>query len=528
MKHYVLQPRYAAWRRIAALVMVATGIVAVTASASAHDIRLGYVIPSNRTAQPDAVANLQAYLPTLRQWYGEQMDRYGFGFKTFRYETLLDGVTPLVRVVNTAQTDANIRTDIWARTLDAAASGGLSVWTPGQVWMLFSEAHQQQANASVIGGTALGASFGSGSDPGVSMGGGDFLFRLHPGMLTNNQAYAGQIVPQIGTRPLVQGVSFPGFEQSTFSSIASSAQGAMAHELGHAFGLPHDFRNDRNFHGNLMGNGFRGWRASFFPDQYSQDDAQLSYAAALVLNTSRYFNPERVYGDNTPPTLTVQTSGNVTPSASGHLQINFNSSDPSGLSSAFLRRGGDFVGEMRLTGSGAFSFSTPYFNPGQNEQYSVAVYDTQGNVRSQSVQITPTLSANLAPQPSISLSESIIDPGELVTFDATRSSDPNHSLSLVTVEWDFNFDGVYDTAPSTTKTFTTSFAQPGARLIAARLTDPSGSQSVSSPLALRVVPEPSTWVFVVLVLVTLTGYRSCATMQMKTRSGANASTKRED
>ncbi len=246
-----------------------------------------------------------------------------------------------------------------------------------------------------------------------------------------------------------------------------------------------------------MGNGFRGWRASFHPDQYSQDDAQLSYAAALVLNTSRYFNPERVYTDNTQPTLTVQTSGNVVPTTSGHLQINFNASDASGLSSAFLRRGGESIGEVRLAGSGAFSFTTPYYNPGQNEEYNVAVYDTQGNVRSQSVQITPGVSANRAPQPSISLSESIIDPNELVTFDATRSIDPNHSLSLVNVEWDFNFDGIYDTPPSTTKTFTTSFTLPGTRLIAARLTDPSGSQSVSSPLALRVVPEPSTWVLMI-------------------------------
>ncbi len=224
MQRHDLHHGYTSLRLIAALLSIAIGLATVAGSASAHDIRLGYVIPSNRTEQPDAVANLQTYLPTLRQWYGEQMDRYGFGFKTFRYETLPDGVTPRVRVVNTTQTDANIRTDVWGRTIDAASTGGLSVWIyrPGVDALL--RAHQQQANGSVIGGTALGASFGSGSDPGVAMGGGDFLFRLNPGMLTNNQAYAGQIVPQIGTQPLVQGVTFPGFEQSTFSSIASSAQ----------------------------------------------------------------------------------------------------------------------------------------------------------------------------------------------------------------------------------------------------------------------------------------------------------------
>ncbi len=154
MLRHKLQLNFTGPRRNAVLLSIVIGVATCAAPVSAHDVRLGYVIPSNRTAQPDAVANLQMYLPTLRQWYGEQMDRYGFGFKTFRYETLPDGVTPRVRVVNTTQTDANIRTDVWGRTIDAASTGGLSVWSTGQVWMLFSEAHQQQANGSVIGGTA--------------------------------------------------------------------------------------------------------------------------------------------------------------------------------------------------------------------------------------------------------------------------------------------------------------------------------------------------------------------------------------
>ena len=60
------------------------------------------------------------------------------------------------------------------------------------------------------------------------MVGSDALFRLRPSMLTDNRTYAGQIVPQIGPLPLVQATSFPGFEGTTFSSIASSSQGAFA------------------------------------------------------------------------------------------------------------------------------------------------------------------------------------------------------------------------------------------------------------------------------------------------------------
>lgn len=468
-----------------------------------HQVRFGYVVPNVRTPQANAVSILREYLPTMQQWYGEQMDRYGFGFKTFRFETEPDGVMPRIRTVRTATTDATIRGDIWGQTISAASGAGLPIWSTGQVWMLMSEAHLQQANGSVIGGTALGASFGSGSDAGVAMLGSDALFRLDPDMLTNNQTYAGRVVPEIGPRPLVQGVSFPGFEGSTFSSIASSVQGAFGHELGHAFGLAHDFRNDANFHGNLMGNGLRGFRAAEHPQQYPSDDIQLSYAAALALNTSRYFNPNRTYTDNTRPALSIRTSGNVTPT-NGHLPIQFTASDSSGLSAALLKRNGDTIGELVLSGTTAnLAFLTPYYMPGTNDEFTIAVYDTQGNMRSSSVQITPAGGFNRAPQPSIALFPSTIDLGGVVRFDASRSSDPDHSLASLRVEWDLNGDGVFDTAPSTSKTLQRTFPEPGAHLIFARLTDPAGAISISTPLALRVIPEPSALVLAAIAILAL-------------------------
>jgi len=77
--------------------------------------------------------------------------------------------------------------------------------------------------------------------------------------------------------------------------------------------------------------------------------------------------------------------------------------------------------------------------------------------------------------------------GQGVVLDASQSSDADHSLATLQVEWDFNGDGLYDTAPTTSKLFTNRFASTGNWLVRARLTDPAGAQTVSTPIALRVV-----------------------------------------
>ena len=63
---------------------------------SPYQVHIGYVIPSDRQVQPNAVSDLQALFPDIRSWYANQMYRYGFAPKTFQYETLPDGVTPKV------------------------------------------------------------------------------------------------------------------------------------------------------------------------------------------------------------------------------------------------------------------------------------------------------------------------------------------------------------------------------------------------------------------------------------------------
>jgi hypothetical protein len=458
-------------------------------SVTDHLVRVAYIIPTNRTAQASAILSLQRVVQEYQSWYGEQMVRNGFGPKTFRYETESDGVTPRIHTVSVVEPDDYLRADLWGRTIAAASAAGVPVWTPQQVWWLLPEAHLENADGSITGGTALGASFGSGDDPGVAMVGSDALARYQASFATNDTAYQGQFILEIGPYALVQSVSFPWFEGTTFSSTASSVLGAGLHEMSHAFGQPHDFRNDNNFNGNLMGNGLRGWRGALYPARYPSDDTRAAYGSALALNVSRYFNPETNYTDNVIPTLVIRTTG-ANPPVNGLLQIEFQAADLSGLAAAWLLWKGDLVGELRVGGGTdvSLTFSTAYYDPGQANQYTISVFDRQGNRANADTTIIPSPSSNRAPQPYVNVIPPSAVIGQDVVLDASQSIDPDNTQSDLRVEWDLNGDNVFDTAPTTAKMLTTNFLTAGPRLVRARVTDPAGAQTLSTPLALAVEP----------------------------------------
>ncbi|HEX6960556.1 MAG TPA: hypothetical protein VF175_01715 [Lacipirellula sp.] len=475
-------------RRLRTALLVAAAVAGASAPGMAAPlVRIGYVIPSDRRPQPLATERLQELMLAVQDWYGSQVQRWGLGYKTFDLEMMPDGVTPKVHVVNTSKTAATIRGDVWSQTISAAQGAGLPIWSSQQVWLLVPESHMQSASGAIAGKTSLGGSNGSGMDGGVAIMESDFLFRASPSILTDTRNYGGLTYPEVGPYPFVQGVSFHDFEGSTISSIASSVQGATAHELGHAFGLGHDFRNDQNFDGNHMGNGLRGWRGAQLPELFTADDMYLAEGAALALNTSRYFNFAAPVTDQTRPTVTLGDASTIN-IVDGQLRIPFTATDAGQLSAALLRRNGEVIGELPLNGILAReAFTTPWYEPGQNDEFTISVYDAQGNRRDSSIDITPATGSNRAPQPAIDLGRSTIIVGQAVLLDASRSIDPDGNSGQMTVQWDFDGDGVFDLSPITTKVMQRRMLTPGDFRITAQLTDAAGAKSISAPLMLRVV-----------------------------------------
>lgn len=455
-------------------------------------VRLAYVIPSNRTPQPNGVRNFQNVIKKEQQWYKEQMEQNGFGAKTFTVETEDDGVTPLVHVVHVPETDDFLRGDgdgytIWARTMTAASDAGVSLWAIGEVWVLIPEVHLMLPDGTVTGEVALGAGWGTSNRPGLAMIGSKALALFEPDLMTNDTPYDGQILPAIGPFPMRSGNTFGWYEGTTISAVVSSWLGALFHEMGHAFGLAHDFRNDNNFHGNLMGNGLRGIRGSLFPEKYPQDYTRLEYTSALILNVSHFFNNDKY--ETFSPAISFANPGSISPKQ-GLVHIAFQATDDDSLSLAHLRYNGNAVAEILLDGTEAdTALAVPYFTPGNTNQYTLALHDRQGNTTYREIQFNVPAGYNQAPIPFIQVDPPVPGVKQPIRLDASHSSDADHSLSSVVASWDVDNDGQFDTEPNTNKVAQYLYENPGNYLIRLKLTDPDGAQTISTPVSVRIPGE---------------------------------------
>ena len=463
---------------------------AAVPAVSEPTVRICYLIPTNRVPQTNGVTILQNTFLFYREWYREQMELNGFGPTTFNMETESDGWTPKVWVVDTTNTDSYLASNMWSRCWSAASQAGVPIWQSNNIWFVIGEAQIMETNGSILGHSASGLGY---ADKGLAVLGGDSMAIMDPKYLTNNTAYDGSIIAEIGSYPLVYGTSFGTAEGSTFASLASTYFGTCCHEFGHAFNLTHDFRNDWNFLGNNMANGCRGMGGYLCPVLYTNWYSRQTYEYAVQLSLSRFFNPSRPITDMTAPVITKVPTG-VVQIVDGKVKLDFTVTDPSGLGVALLSdAGGDFgsgvIMEQKLSGtSNDFTLLNPYYSV-TNGVYTngFRVQDVFGNEAASNFVYTITGVTNRCPWVNLKILPPMPAVGQTVTFDASDSHDPDDALSDVTFELDFNSDGVYDTAPiPCTSRYYTNFSARGLYMVKVRVTDPHGASSVCSPVGMRV------------------------------------------
>ena len=195
-------------------------------------VRTVYFLPNDREPRQDIDAKIDKMLKRVHKFYADQMENYGYD-KTFRYETDPDGKALVHHIVG-KHDDAQYRKNPTSSFGEFAKK----IQTPNTILLVFID---------VSGGTIY---FNGGNMCGVaSYSGGRILI----------PAYGG-----------------------CFNRITT------AHELGHTFGLPHDWRSGRH----IM--------------SYGPGKDKISEAAALWLDVNPYFNKHRVDAEDRTSTSPPQ------------------------------------------------------------------------------------------------------------------------------------------------------------------------------------------------------------------------------
>ena len=226
-----------------------------------NTVRLIYFIPNDRPSQPDIDAKLDKLIKNIQQIYAAQMEHHGFGRKTFKFETYPTGKA-VVHHVKGKFKDKYYQTN------------------SGKVWDEIDK-HFDTYNNIYLAALESSVEVLDGYACGFGGPRGDF-----------------------GGTVLIPASGYCFYDTAV-----------TVHELGHAFGLIHDYRNN-----------LKAW-----VDLYINEPMTTSFCAAQWLDVHRYFNTYKT--DANQPT-TIQMSVPTRVVDTNGISFQFNVTDPDGLHQA--------------------------------------------------------------------------------------------------------------------------------------------------------------------------------------------------
>ena len=246
-------------------------------------VRLVYFLPNDRPARPDRVAALRQLIKDAQQFYADEMHKHGFGSKTFTIETDADGEL-LIHQINGKFTeeyyyDHSTDFKVWQEILEHFDNFQ-------HVYFIAIDL----SNETLYGGKSCG------------VGAISFL-SSNKGLWLRN-------------RENIKGQSIGGSVVIPASGACFEKLGLTAHELGHAFGLAHDFRE--------------GLHSDYVMAYGNQN--RLSKCAAEWLSINCFFNTKPI-SLNEPgeiQLLELQSHSQDT------ISLRFKATDPDGLHHAQL------------------------------------------------------------------------------------------------------------------------------------------------------------------------------------------------
>ena len=224
-------------------------------------VRMIYFLPNDRPFRQEVVDSMKVAIRRVQTFYAEQMQAHGYGNRTFRFETGVQG-EPLVHRVDGRHSNRYYRTHDWF----------------SELWEVFDP---NENIYNIITDTA--EPYGAVGNRYSKNGGYAWLGDIHIWGSSSHGGYAG----------------------------------VTAHELGHAFGLLHDFRDDA------------------YIMSYGSRTDRLSACAAEFLSVHPYFNSEIPTKEGPGPTLEL-ISPRTYPAGSESVPIQLKVADSQGIHQVIL------------------------------------------------------------------------------------------------------------------------------------------------------------------------------------------------